>query len=357
MKIVFVTSTLTNSHYKNRIMEFIERGYEVKVYGFVRKGRDNIVLPYDYTLLGSVENNGYYKRILKYIRAAKTVTKENKGNDVVFYLCGLDLAMAFRFVKPKIQYLYEECDLVHTYLGWAKKVLEQIDLRIISKSILTILTSEGFVKYHFNCNRPDNVIVVENKLNKDILQLPLNVKRISDAGKLSIGFVGGPRFKSVYNFIDVFCRHFPTYTFHIFGGPVSEEFMKLKKYPNCFIHGFFKNPEDLPGIYGNIDVLLSTYDSGYDNVRYAEPNKLYESIYFETPVIVSSDTFLAERVREIGIGFDINAMAEKEIVDLVNSLDYDILEEKRRNCRNFGKLNAININDHLFQKVSEVIKC
>ena len=74
----------------------------------------------------------------------------------------------------------------------------------------------------------------------------------------------------------------------------------------------------MASIYAGIDWVLSAYDADYENVRYAEPNKLYESIFFETPIIVSRGTFLAERVESLGVGLSVDASKEDEVVSLVD---------------------------------------
>ena len=172
---------------------------------------------------------------------------------------------------------------------------------------------------------------------------------------ISIGFVGGPRFDSVYNFIDAFCRNFPKGEFHVFGGPVTEQFEELKKYKNCIFHGFFKNPIDLPEIYSSIDVVVATYDTKFENVRYAEPNKIYESIYFETPIVVSSGTFLADKVKRLGIGFDINAMYDEEVVNFINGLTAEKLKEKAQNAQAIDKRLTLNVNDEFFDLLTRFV--
>lgn len=354
--IVFIVPSLTDSHYKNRVIEFIEQGFDVKVYGFTRvSGKPIQNLPNRYTVLGSLVDEGYIQRIKLYYTAFRQLGKKYKNQEICFFLGGLDIAMFFHFLNPSIQYIYEECDLVHTYMGKVKNLFEWFDKWIIKKSILTITTSEGFIKYHFQGNTPKNVCLVENKLNPTITDYPIRPKRVFNKENITIGFVGMPRFDSVYNFIDVFCKHFPNNTFHIYGGPISEQFESLRKYSNCIFHGFFKNPVDLPEIYSSLDLVLSTYDIKYENVRYAEPNKIYESIYFETPIIVSSSTFLAEKVQKIGIGYDIDALNEAEIVEFVNSLTKEALDKKIEAAKSIEKRETLNINDHLYDKLNALL--
>lgn len=354
-KIVFVVPSLSDSHYRNRIIEFSEKGYQVVVYGFDRQNHKKATeLPYDTHSLGEIEDSGYLGRVTKYIKAFYRLGRQYKNDDVLFYLGGLDIAMFFHFVNPSASYVYEECDLTHTYLGKLKSVLEIIDKRLIRKSKLTVTTSEGFINYHFNGIQPSNVVLVENKLTPSVIDYPILKKRVFDQEHISIGFVGGPRFDSVYNFINVYCSHFPNHTFHVFGGPVPKKFEELRKYSNCVFHGFFKNPIDLPEIYSNLDLVLSTYDVRFENVKYAEPNKIYESIYFETPIIVSTGTFLADKVDKLNIGFHIDALNDNEVIRFVESLSQEIIESKASSARLIEKKQTLNINDTLFEYFSQI---
>lgn len=348
-KIIFIVPSITISHFKNRILEFVENGYEVEVYGFERSTHSkNKDLPYKYHIMGNIEDGSYIDRVNLYRRNFAKIGKKYRDEKVVFYLCGLDIAMFFTLINPKATYIYEECDLVHTYTK-VKHFFELIDKRIIRKSFLSVLTSEGFLKYHFGENRLKNVCLVENKLNPEIQNCKLLEKAERSKDSLSIGFVGIPRFDSVYNFIDVFCKNYPQHTFHVFGGPIPEQFQPLTKYSNCHFHGFFKNPVDLPRIYSQLDLVLATYDVKYDNVRYAEPNKIYESIYFETPIIVSEGCFLGDKVKELNIGYTVNALDDKAIKELIDLLAVENSNDKIESIKRLGKDYAINYNDEFFQ--------
>lgn len=354
-KIVFIIPSITDSHCKNRIIEFVDRGYDVEVYGYERSARNKFTdLPCKYYIIGNIVDGSYLKRINLYRKNFTEIGKKYSNDKVIFYLCGLDIAMFFTLINPNFKYIYEECDLVHTYTK-VKNILEWIDRRIIKKSLLYVFTSEGFLKYHFGINRPDNVCLVENKLNPEILNCKLLKKTKFSKDSISIGFVGVPRFDSIYNFIDVFCKNYPQHTFHIFGGPIPEQFQSLKKYSNCHFYGFFKNPVDLPCLYSQINLVLATYDVKYDNVRYAEPNKIYESIYFETPIIVSEGCYLGEKVKKLNIGYTVNALDTVDIKQLMDSLTIENINNKIVSIKRLGKDYAINYNEKFFQLLSQKI--
>lgn len=356
MKIVFVIGSTNDSHARNRIDEFVENGLEVEVYGYDRQGRKRFETS-NYTVksLGEIKDASYLPRIKKYVADVIKLKKKYRNQNVVFFLNCLDIALIFRIFYHKAKFIYEEADLVHSYRK-GEKLLEFLDKRVIKRSLFTILTSEGFVQYHYGYFKPDNVIVIPNKLNPEIQTLSLIQKRDFNQSNIHFGFVGKPRFDSIYNFINVVCSNFPNCDVDIFGGPIEHDFEDLKQYSNCHFHGFFKNPIDLPKIYSSIDLLITTYDYRIGNVKFAEPNKIYESIYFETPIIVSTETFLANKVNELGIGFVVDPFNKEQIVEFVKSLTYDELSKKIRAIRKIEKKDALNINNEFFKKLKDLEK-
>lgn len=362
-KIIFIVNTLGGNHWRNRVREFESHGYEPTIYAFSRDGEyqsyDN---EWPARLLSDFSNtDSYFKRVLIYIRTLRSVIKENKEKDVVYYFFGMDLAM---FVAPflKQPYLYEEFDLMHTYMGngIVRYAMEKYDKWLIKHSLLTLLTSEGFVDFHFKKETPANVVLVPNRLNPKVAELPYYIKDEEyDLKHIRFGFVGAPRYKTMANFAKVIAEHFPQHEMHFYGKVGIEDehfFTELQNKKNVFFHGYFKNPDDLPLIYSGIDILLSAYDADYENVRYAEPNKIYESVYFEKPIVVSSRTFLAEKVKRWGIGWDIDCMNDNEVVAFVSSLTYENIMEKKMTTQSFDKKDTLNINDELFTKLSEALR-
>ena len=353
-KIVFIVPSLADSHYKNRIMEFMDQGYEVEVLGFVRKDNKVIrALPYSYSCLGEVSDLNYSSRIPIYLKAFHNLSSKYKSEDVCFFLGGLDIAMMFLMQNRNARYIYEECDLMHTYTKF-KFILEGVDKRIIKNSLITISTSEGFNQYHFGDNIPAQICLVPNKLNPDILKYAVLEKKKIDESHLNIGFVGVPRAHTDL-LIETFCKSFPYHTFHLFGGPFPQNLEKLKEYENFIDHGFFKNPDDLPRIYSCLDLVLCTYDNRYINPQYAEPNKLYDSIYFETPIVVSTNTFLSEKVKSLNIGYEVDPFDEESIIEFFKSIKTNDIEEKIESCKKIDKKELINRNDHFFNRLKGLL--
>lgn len=111
---------------------------------------------------------------------------------------------------------------------------------------------------------------------------------------------------------------------------------------------------DLSNIYANVDINVVCYDTTSDNVKIAEPNKLYESIYFETPLVVSSGTFLARQVAKHDIGFNIDASNDNSIINFVNQLNISQLQHASNNMHAINHKDLIDSPQLLIQHIAKI---
>lgn len=348
MRINFIMNSTSDSHANKRINEFIRSGYDVKVFGFERD--NNIKYNNNAVVIGHFSNAlSYKKRIKIYIKGLRRLFKEYSNDDTLWYYQGLDVALFATLLNKNKRYIYEECDLVHTNIRnkFLRNLFEKADKHIIRNAYKTIMTSEGFLVFHYGCvdNAPKNIVIIPNKLSleishiNEISPIPFNNKKIRFA------FVGGLRYRALISIADIISRNYPNHEFHFYGfvSPIIPEKV-LPQRANVFYHGAYKSPNDLPKIYSNVDVLISTYDTQSTNVRYAEPNKLYESVYFKRPIVVSSNTFLADKVKRMGIGYEVDAFDEKEVKALVKEIE-STWQDKVAQLRKIDKQDAIDNNN------------
>lgn len=353
--VVFFLNCITQQRCLKRVQEFMDAGYEVAVYGFYRQGKEMPVdTSFEIHSLGVIDNRTpYIRRAFRLTQELRRVIQTYRRRNVIFYLFNMDMALcSLPWLKHK--FIYEESDLVHAYCGRKgfEVFMEQLCKRVIRKSLMSVFTSEGFVEYHFGAKRPSHIHVITNRVHTRVATLPVPPKIPLCHEGLSIGFVGIIRYPSVVNLCRAFLEANPHNEFHFFGLVTEPQlFYPLKQYAGCHFHGTYKNPEDLPYIYSRLHLVVSTYDATHVNVRFLEPNKLYEAIYFDTPIIVTKGTFLARKVNRLGIGFEVDALNADDIQRLLRQLTVEQVSEKVQNIRKLDKGTALNRNDDFFHKL------
>lgn len=342
-----------------RIREFVKNGYEVEVYGgsaeSSKKYEGNDV--YKYNVLYELgETSSYFERI-KHLPQMRRIIKQHDKNNTLFYFFSLNVAVLIFFVSH-IKYIYEESDMLFDRFSSPilRKFVIHLNKRIIKKSVLTVFTSEGFADYYFGDNKPTNLVVIPNRVSPDCIQYPSKGKEMIDFNKLKIGFAGNVRYQSILNVSDVVVEKFEGFVFHYFGDTIglsTEQVNHIRTQPRVFIHGSYKYPSGLAEVYDSLDFIVCTYDATGVNPQYAEPNKLYEAIYFETPIIVSSNTFLAKKVEKLGIGFSVDANDKEDIYNKLKNITPEKYQNYVNSINSIPKEQALNINDNFFKLLKE----
>lgn len=353
-KIVFFVTNLTPRP-NRRIQEFVDTGFDCEV--FCMSHSEDIVSPrYRVTYLNEnkLSNMSYLKRLLLFSRQIGDVIKRFDKRTTLFYFFSFNTA--FVTLGRNLRFVYEESDMLFDRFksSFLRRLMIRLNCRIITKSKITVFTSEGFAHFYFKNSIPKNVIFVPNKVDKRCLDLPIIKKQETDFNHLKFGFAGSLRYETLRNFADVLIKNFPSTQFDFYGrnSDFSEEaIQELKKTGRVFFHGTFINPDDLPKIYSQLDFIVATYDVSGINPRYAEPNKLYEAIFFRTPIIVSRDSFLEHKVKELGVGFSVNALDNSDIVSQVGAITPDVYKAFVSNLESIEKESVITSNEELIQRV------
>ena len=340
-KIIFIAAHLPQPRVIRRIKSIKKEGFDIKVYGYnTGLYPDNLKDYGDIPLIILSNTNGFsrLKRTLISISNLRRIYRETDSDDI-FYVFGLPLGISVRFFTRINTFIYEEADMMPSNTSKVVQlILRIIDKKIIKKSLATIFTSQGFSDFLYGNKPPKNLMVIPNKLNLDILNFPRQLKCNISMMHLNFGFVGAIRFpNTLLRFAHIIGEKYTQHKFHFYGDGESKiEVEKLiQQYNNIYYHGPFKSPQDLAYIYSKIDINVACYDTNITGVRIGEPNKLYESIYFGKPIIVSENSFIGKKVLDLGVGFAINACSDIEIEKFINNLTI----KKLNLCIN----NSINI--------------
>ncbi|MFW5700710.1 MAG: glycosyltransferase [Cyclobacteriaceae bacterium] len=348
--IVFILSSISQPRCLKRIRSFINAGYEVEIYGFDR-GVYNINAKIDgkkIEVLGFAPSGyNYFKKFIHTKKQLKIVFNKYDNKNVVYYLFGFDQALICKLFS-KNRYIYEISDLVYTYFKYPgiRFIFKTIDKFIINNSLLTVLITKGFKKY-FNL-KTNHIIIQPNKLDSYFNHQTRTTRLLKPNQSIAFGFAGAIRYQNtIFRFAKIIGEHFPQHSFYFFGDtPNKNNVIDFSnQFSNVYYMGPFKNPEDLQEVYEKIDVVVACYRTDTINERVAEPNKLYEALYFNKPIIVSKGTYMENFVTiQNDFGYAINATVDAEIKKLIENIEIEKLNEKIKNISTIPPSNIIDDN-------------
>jgi succinoglycan biosynthesis protein ExoL len=342
MKILFVLPVASQPRFAKRIRKFISRGDDVTVASFERDYFRLNKLPsgIEFHSLGKIQSRDYLKRIPKLISALQKLLPLIGKNEVIYIFSVDVLTLLFPFLRGKKIY-YEIGDIRE--LGGGKlltTIFDQVYCKFLQKCDRILVTSEEFKTYLSEkyILEDKRISTIENRLDGvffDSFEKTTFKPRIEPG--FNLGIIGLFRYQNILEFLKAYKDLKPGFKISFYGdGPLAEEIKKYVDGVNVFYFGQFKNPDDLLGIYEKIDISFTMYDAADLNVRLALPNKLYESMYFKKPIIVSSGTYLERKVKEFGIGF---SWDQKDMPDLVRYLDSNVFLEKYQSMeKDFDKI-------------------
>lgn len=363
--IVFVALHLSQPRCIKRIATIESAGIPTKVYGFDSGLYNDNLKNLPFSVIEVIKRDKNIGKIRKVFSFAKTIRRIINANpkDSVFYFFGFEIT-SIAWLLGCRSYIYEEADVTASRIKnkLLKTILLGYDRLLYRNSKLVVCTSEGFIRYLFKSgNRPLNIEVQLNKLSPFFTEGIRGMVHSNEIDKKCIrfGFVGLIRYpNTIIRFAKVIGKKFPQHEFHFYGDPEKVTYLddEIQSYNNVFCHGRFKNPQDLQNIYETIDVNIVCYDTKSDNVRIAEPNKLYESIYFNIPIVVSTNTFLAERVKEYNIGYEIDSTDDEEICRFIKKIDIEEMFQIKERMKSIPVSELVDNSQELERRIKSIVK-
>lgn len=330
-RVLFILPVVSQPRYSKRIQSYLDSGYQVTVASFKRKYFEKNTLPagVDFISLGRIENGNYFIRIFKILPSLLRIFRLSRKHTFV-YIFSVDVLLIILFQRNSKNIFFELGDIRE--VSKSEIIIRVFDffyIRALDNCHRVIVTSKGFRNFLIDRYRvkSDKVFILENKLQRKVFTAEIR-PQVSElnVNSICIGIIGFLRYDNVIELLKCFSQNTSySLSIKIFGdGPLKSEILQYVDDDRVKYFGQFKYPEDLWQIYEQIDVSFTMYDSNSLNVRLALPNKLYESIYFRKPIIVSSNTYLGEIVNELGVGFSWDQDDIQSLLVYLNSKDYII---------------------------------
>lgn len=360
-KVVFLLPLLSQPRCHKRINAFLDREIPFDVYGFDRGVYSDSIqkYPYKIDIIGNLKDRDRsIKRFYLAYKEIRSVLRKYNRDEVVFY--GFGLEVCFYLMLFRLKYIYEISDLLYTYFPnkYAVSIFRCLDKLMIRRSDLCVMTSGGFFKYLYPQGTKKRIEIIPNKVNSQISTMLFNEQKNDICvSKLSFAYVGAFRYpNTIFRFARVIGEKFPNHTFHFFGDSIYTPEVKSlsNQYTNVIYHGPFRNPEDLVNIYNKIDIVVAAYDTKDINEQIAEPNKLYEALYFNKPIIVSPKTFLAEQVKKYDCGYSIDCTNDENIISFVDNINQTNVEKIKNTIAKLNKRDFIDNPSLIVDAFSEI---
>ena len=285
----------------------------------------------------------FYLKFIWHIKLKLLTTKAS----IIFAEDIYTLPFAVIFGKLKRAKIYYDSRELFGYLaGLKEKKIKQAfwkwtEKLFINRADYVIVTGQmdaEFLKKEYGVKK---IILVRNlpRFYKPTLQLDLHSHLNIDKSKKIILYQGvllkGRGIEKVFAVL----KDLPDCIFVIAGGGEYEEYYKkLSNEMNLVDQVFFLGKltqDELPKITASADIGVSLIENLSTSYYYALPNKLFEYIMAEVPVIVSNLPQMKEVVEKYDVGFAVDVDNKNELITTIKKLteNSSLLENKKKNCQ------------------------
>lgn len=271
------------------------------------------------------DNKNLFRRLNSLIIFAhKTLKYLKKEKPYIIHLTNLDMllcAVLYKKISDRsVKLIYEIADIPDAIIQdrntFKSRLIQKVESKLCKNIESLILTAEDYwnvyyslfvdeKKYHFIPNKP------EKQYFKDFE----NKKFEND--KIIVGYVGYVRYKKELKVLMDIVNSQDKLHFIVAGDGL--EVAELKTYAvgkkRIQFLGPYSYSQDIANLYQQIDIVYSAYDNENINCQLAIPNRLYEAIVCQKPIIVSKGTCLSHYVEANGIGVAINPMNKMSVLE------------------------------------------
>lgn len=336
--ILFLLTVQPDPRFVKQI-NFLAENHKVIVLYFSRKTMVDLFNKLDKKVyvkkLGCLSNEKYFMRILIFIRSLSSIHNHIFNyniNTIIFdkfdalFIYYLMRFISWKTPKNTIKIMeVPDLKLVNFSKSLVSKLYRFVEQRLMNKLVdKLIVTSPKFYDDYYKTFYKGDVFVLENKpLSTDMPDVLEEKKSLIEKHSITVGLIGSlNRGKPTKAILDLAVKN-RWIKLNIYGVGAEENIVKeyARNNDNIKYFGSFDFFKEVKNIYCEVDVVYIVYDIDSSiNIKLALPNKLYESMYFKVPVLVSKKTYLAERVENYKIGIAVDFNNDDEIIKALKSI-------------------------------------
>ena len=303
----------------------------------------------DYVSLGKLSYS-MVRRLPSLLRAIFIVRRIRNDNGVL-YAFSLDTYVLGRVagLPPGI---LEVSDL--RARGKYNPIIKTIENWVLRDCKAVVLTSLGFATRYDKkrLSSGAKVHLIENKLDRQFSGRRPAIEPL-ESKKIRIGLIGLLRFKKPIEYLLKAVVESTNLQVVCFGDGPYRNLVENTGNPKIEYCGPFSNPEELEKVYKSVDVNFVVYDTRIQNVLVAIPNKLYESIFFTTPILAAEGTRFGEEVTAKDLGECLSISSYKAFREGLAKIDGHWVRRHQLSCADVPERDVIDDSDIVLTKLLE----
>lgn len=342
--LVFFTMDVGDVGTVTRAGAFVANGFELVVASFRRRNWYNADHrpSHEHIHLGLTQDARYFHRLVAVLRAI-IVLLSNRArieNASYFYARNFDqlvIATALSKVlgsRPTLIYEVLDVPPLFSRKGILSSVLRKIEAFLLRSVDLLATSSGGYIDNYYRAKLmyEGRTVLVENKLPWSSESLRESNPKLRPDRKSTfrwtVGYFGTIKGEKTIQELLSVARACGDVEFLFAGIPTSIDrdafFRAIDELPNVRFAGPYKNPEDLPGLYSQVDLTWAIDLTDEEaNSRWCMPCRYYESGFFDVPLLVAQGQYVAEHVLKHGIGWAFGGRYADEVKSFLDSLKMD----------------------------------
>jgi succinoglycan biosynthesis protein ExoL len=345
----FFCPDITDASTMKRAQQFIQHGLQVVVFGFRRERYNSgYAPPWPHVELGMTADGRYWQRLRALLGALPAIFAHRKWlrSASVFYARNIDqlvLTMLARWLSGnKAPVAYEVLDIQPALMGrgpsaFLLRLIERLCLRSVR---LLVLSSPGFHRSYFSMIQKyrGEWFLMENKLHEPIAAAEaIRAKPVEHDGHRPwvVAYFGLIRGQATVDLMTRLAERLGDKVVFKFRGiltTVDEKRFRetLARHPNMIYGGPYRPHDDLPSLYGDVDIAWGLDLENTDhNSRWLLPCRFYEAGHFGVPCLAVHGFEFGALVEERNIGWTFGRPLEESMVRFFQTLTPDAYRAMR----------------------------
>lgn len=345
-KILLVIPSISD-HLADKIEKGLKSGRnisEVLVAGIVRK---EFASPKDRVVLGSMVSASYFSRIMLYPRMFFKIRKMLKNRDAIFSWSVDTAFISFLVAKSlrhkKFIYGYSDVHPMATKkTGLFPKLVRLIEKTIAKNSDMVVFTSPLFRTEYFGKMLGLNIekfALIENKIHREYADGILKNYEPKPVGSdFVFGYFGVLTYMDAFSFIKQACTSGIKTLIRGLIGREGKEAEYVKDIPNLLYGGKYKNPDDIPSMFSQIDMSWMIHSfAPQTNFQWQMTNRFYEALMMKVPIIVQEGTAHENFVLQHDIGLSVDIYSPEKSIKKLKKITANDLNRWRENLEKLDK--------------------